>query len=113
MVNKHRRRKHSRLSGHQPQSSSSLQPSSKLEALRYYNGLPSAPVLVARTGTPWKVPDGPEAYLKIRDLRVVGNHPFKEVWEDNLALKLHTLLDSMRVKWTSTSVNYLKSDEAS
>jgi hypothetical protein len=36
--------------------------------------------------------------------RVAGNHALKEVWEDNLALKLHALLDSMKVKWTSTDV---------
>ena len=86
------------------QSSSPPLPSSK-EARFYYAGLPSSPVLVARTGTTrWKAPTGPEAYRKLKDLRVVGNHALKEVWEDNLALKLHALLDSMEVKWTSTDV---------
>jgi hypothetical protein len=42
--------------------------------------------------------------VKRKDLRAVGNHALKEVWEDNLALKLHALLDSMEVKWTSTDV---------
>ncbi|KAF8480479.1 hypothetical protein DFH94DRAFT_480227 [Russula ochroleuca] len=75
-----------------------------MEAKFYYAGLPSTPVLVARTGTAWKAPTGPEAYQRIRELRAVGNHALKEVWEGNLALKLHTLLDTMQVKWTSTDV---------
>ena len=81
-----------------------LPPPSELEAIFYY-GLPSGPVLVARTGaTLWKAPTGPEAYRVIRELRAVGNHALEEVWEDNLALKLHALLNSMEVKWTSTDV---------
>ncbi|KAK7447031.1 hypothetical protein VKT23_014244 [Stygiomarasmius scandens] len=81
-------------------------PPSQMEVKFYYAGLPSSPVLVARTGAPWKAPTGPEAYRVIRELRPVGNHALKlqEVWEDNLAFKLHTLLDSMKVKWTSTDV---------
>src|SRR6266581_1579343 len=81
-----------------------LSPPSKMEAKFYYAGLPSTPVLVARTGPPWEAPTGPEAYQMHKELRAAGNHALKEVWEDNLALKLHALLDSMRVKWTSTDV---------
>jgi hypothetical protein len=90
-----------------PQSSSfsSLTPPSEMEAKFYYAGLPSGPVLVARTGTtPWEAPTGPEAYRKIRELRAVGDHALTKVWEDNLALKVHALLDEMEVKWTSTDV---------
>ncbi|KAI6006447.1 hypothetical protein EDC04DRAFT_3123797 [Pisolithus marmoratus] len=80
-------------------------PPSEREAEFYYAGLPSAPRLVARTGTtPWEEPIGPEAYRKIRELRAVGNHAIKKVWEDNLALELHALLDQMKVKWISTDV---------
>jgi hypothetical protein len=80
-------------------------PLSEKEAKFYYAGLPSAPVLVARTSTTrWEAPTGPEAYSKVKELRAVGNHPLKETWEDNLALKLHALLESMKVKWTSTDV---------
>ncbi|KAK7447030.1 hypothetical protein VKT23_014243 [Stygiomarasmius scandens] len=81
-------------------------PPSEMEVKFYYAGLPSSPVLVARTDAPWKAPTGPEAYRVIRELRPVGNHALKlhEVWEDNLAFKLHALLDSMQVKWTSTDV---------
>ncbi|KAF8555076.1 hypothetical protein OG21DRAFT_956385 [Imleria badia] len=80
-------------------------PPSKKEAVFYYAGLPSRPLLVARTGTiPWKEPRGPEAYLKLKELCAIGNHPLKEAWEGKLALKLHSLLDSMKVKWSSTDV---------
>ncbi len=80
-------------------------PPSEVEAKIYYAGLPSSPLLVARTGTLWKEPTGPEAYSQLRELRPVGNHAaLKELWEDNLALKLHALLDSMEVQWTSTDV---------
>jgi hypothetical protein len=79
-------------------------PLSKKETQSYYAGLPSHPVLVARTSTPWEEPTGPEAYSRPKELRVVGNHALKEVWEDNLALKVHAFLDSIKVKWTSTDV---------
>ncbi|KAJ6580227.1 hypothetical protein B0H10DRAFT_2235420 [Mycena sp. CBHHK59/15] len=90
-----------------PQSSSLilLSPPSEMETKFYYAGLPSSPVLVARTGaTSWKAPTGPEAYRKIKELCAVGNHALKETWEGNLALKVHALLDSMKVMWTSTDV---------
>lgn len=71
----------------------------------YYYGLPSKPKLVARTGTtPWEAPTGPGAYYRVKELRPVGNHPLRDVWEDNLAFKLHALLDSKQVKWTSTDI---------
>ncbi|THU82253.1 hypothetical protein K435DRAFT_844458 [Dendrothele bispora CBS 962.96] len=75
------------------------------EATFYYAGLPSAPVLVARTSTaPWRAPINPEAYIRRKELRPVGNHAIVEVWEDNLAFKIHALLNSMNVMWTSTDV---------
>ncbi|KAH8111885.1 hypothetical protein DFH11DRAFT_1546184 [Phellopilus nigrolimitatus] len=79
-------------------------PPSQMEAEFYYAGLPSNPLLVARTGSAWEAPRGPEAYPVRKELRPVGNHPLADVWEDNLALKLHALLDSMDVEWTSTDV---------
>ncbi|EED79240.1 predicted protein [Postia placenta Mad-698-R] len=70
-----------------------------------YAGLPSPPVLVARTSTtPWEAFTGLEAYRNVKELRAVSNHALKEAWEDDLTLKLHALLDSMKVKWTSTDV---------
>ena len=90
-----------------------LSPPSEIEAISYYSGLPSTSFVVARTGTmiSWEKPAGLEAYRRYRDLRVVGNHVIKDVWEDNLAFKLHALLDSMDVKWTSTDVVRLGYDE--
>jgi hypothetical protein len=80
-------------------------PDSSLEAKRYYHGLHSKPVLVARTGTDtWEPPAGPEAYFPRKEIKTVGNHPLKGVWEDNLALRIHNILESKGVKWTSTDV---------
>lgn len=87
-------------------------PPSEREARSYYAGLPSSPVLVAPTGSiPWKKPTGRWAYDVIRELRPVGDHALKEVWEGNLALKLHDLLDSMGVQWTSTDVVHIGKEE--
>ena len=65
-----------------------------MESKFYYAGLPSAPILVARSSTtPWEAPTGPEAYNRRKELRVVGNHAIKDVWEGDLSLKVHTLLE--------------------
>ena len=82
-------------------------PLSDLEAKFYYAGLPSAPVLVARTSTtPWEAPTGPEAYPVPKELRPVTNHPLLKIWGDSLAFKLIALLDSdsMKVKFTSLDI---------
>ncbi|KAG9079472.1 hypothetical protein FRC06_007706, partial [Ceratobasidium sp. 370] len=80
-------------------------PPSQMEAMHYYAGLPSAPVLVARTSTtPWKVPTSPEAHQKLKELHPVGNHALREVWGNKLAPKIQDLLDSMKVKWTSLDI---------
>ncbi|KIK65003.1 hypothetical protein GYMLUDRAFT_381919 [Collybiopsis luxurians FD-317 M1] len=72
------------------------------EARHYYNGLPSAPVLVARTSiTPWEKPTGPEAF---KELRPIGDHPLQKVWENKVASEVHKYLKSRRVEWTSTDV---------
>jgi hypothetical protein len=34
----------------------------------------------------------------------VGDHKIKEPWEDDLAFKVHTILDEKKVEWTSTNV---------
>lgn len=81
---------------------SSLGIPSYSESRQYYAGLPSAPILVAYAGTtPWEAPNGSKG---LKCLRVVGDHPLKYIWEDDLALKVHKLLDAFRVKWTSTDV---------
>jgi len=76
-----------------------------MEARCYYYGLPSRPVLVARSGTtPWEPPTGPEAYLRPKELRTVFNHQLNQVWEDGLAHKVMAALESREVKWTSLDV---------
>jgi hypothetical protein len=88
-------------------SSRTLTKPSPLEAKNYYAGLPSAPILVARTSTtPWEVPTGPEAHTPCKELRILGNHVpgFAEAWEGGLAQKVQDLLESMDVKWTSLDV---------
>ncbi|KAH9017750.1 hypothetical protein EDB83DRAFT_2298802 [Lactarius deliciosus] len=89
-------------------------PASKLEAWSYYAGLPSRPRLIARTGTPWEEPTGPEAYSRLRELRAVGEHEISDVWEDDLALKVHAILHAKGVDWTSTDVvriRYIDDDD--
>ena len=82
-----------------------LSPPLDKEATFYYSGLPSSPVLVARTSRNlWKEPTGPEAYRVLKELRVVGEHMLNPLWEDELAPRLHNLLESMEVNWTSTDV---------
>ncbi|RXW21435.1 hypothetical protein EST38_g4430 [Candolleomyces aberdarensis] len=58
---------------------------------------------VARTGTEWKEPAGPDTYLDPKELRVVGTHPLKDIWDDSIK-ELHDLLGRMSVKWTSTDL---------
>ncbi|KAH9017756.1 hypothetical protein EDB83DRAFT_2437067 [Lactarius deliciosus] len=86
------------------QTTPSLPPVSDQEAKLYYTGLPSKPVLVARTGsTPWEAPTGPEAYLKMKQLRVVGIHEILNVWDD-LAPKVISILDAKGVNLISMDV---------
>ena len=77
---------------------------SDLQAKSYYAGLPSQPTLIARTGSPWEAPTGPEAYSRLRELSVVGYHEISDVWEDDLALRVHAILDEKGVDWSSTDV---------
>ena len=81
----------------------SLSPPSPLEAKFYYTGLPSTPILVARTSTtPWEPPTGSKADYEPKELRGIGNHPLMDAWDDHLAPKVFALLDleSMEVEWT-------------
>jgi len=80
-------------------------PISDIEAKHYYYGLYSKPVLVARSGNDaWEQPTGPEAYLRPKELRTVGNHNLKQVWEEGLAFQIHDILQRNGVQWTSTDV---------
>ncbi|TCD69501.1 hypothetical protein EIP91_007431 [Steccherinum ochraceum] len=86
-----------------------------LEARWYYYGLPSRPFLVARTDcivwekpanlvSPWDDPVDPEAYPMPKEIRSVSCHKIGDVWENKLAPKLHAVLNSNNVDWTSTDV---------
>ena len=70
----------------------------------YYSGLPSNPRLIARTGPPWEAPWGPKAYPRPKELRIPGDHKISEVWEDDLAFKVHEILDNNNVDWSSTEI---------
>lgn len=82
-----------------------LSPPSEIEAKLYYAGLPSAPRLVARTGTtPWKEPTGPEADRKLKELHPAGNHPIGDLWEEGLSFEVCAVLESMKVRWASIDI---------
>ena len=77
---------------------------SEYEALTYYAGLPSEPILVCRTGnTSWKRPTGFGAYGVLREAMPVFDHQIATVW-DNLGPKVPDYLDSVGVPWTSIDV---------
>jgi hypothetical protein len=77
---------------------------SELEAMQYYWGLHSNPWLIARTGRPWDPPSGSEAYPRAKELRSLWDHELFNIWEDNLALKVHNILDQNQVNWSSTEI---------
>ena len=77
---------------------------SESEAQLYYSGLPSNPRLIARTGSPWEAPSGPESSPRPKELRTPGDHEISEVWEDDLAFKVHGILDGNGVDWSSTDI---------
>ena len=71
----------------------------------YYVGLPSCPILVARSSVaPWEPPTGPEAYHERKELRPVGQHPISTIWAHDLAPEVHAYLADQKVQWTSTEL---------
>jgi hypothetical protein len=71
---------------------------SKAEALSYYAGLPSGPVLLYRTGKEqWSLPRGPEAYRRLKELCEVFTHPIANVWNDDLGWKVVEVMDAHAV----------------
>ena len=83
---------------------SPLPPVSELEAMQYYWGLPSKPQLIACTGRPWYPPWGLEAYPRTNEFHSLGKHKLFDIWEDNLALKVHNILNQSQVNWSSTEI---------
>ena len=85
---------------------------SELEATQYYWGLYSKPRLIARTGESWDPPSGPGAYpQRIKELRSLGKHELFDIWEDNLALKVHNILNQHQVNWSSTEIVRIAYDD--
>ncbi|KAJ3483745.1 hypothetical protein NLI96_g6108 [Meripilus lineatus] len=78
-----------------------------MESSHYYWGLPSVPFLLARSAinSYWEEPYGPEAYSRTKEFRPTPeNHAIRDVWEANLAFKVHAVLESHGVEWTSTDI---------
>ena len=74
---------------------------SDLEARFYYFGLPSKPVLVARTGSiPWEIPTNNWRCPQERQLWILGNHGISKIWHA-LGPGVRDILDKGRVEWTS------------
>ena len=89
---------------------SPLQPSplSKEEICFFFSGLPSRPLLIARTGAPWKpIPPGPWRYPYERELRPVGEHAIAApgVWENQVGPALLQVLDEEAVRWNTIDVH--------
>ncbi|KAH9033043.1 hypothetical protein EDB84DRAFT_1270390 [Lactarius hengduanensis] len=76
---------------------------SEYEAKTFYYGLPSNPVLVFQTGTPWKKPTGPEAYSVPKEVRPVFDDQIATVW-DEMGTQVFEYLDSVKVTWTTIDV---------
>ncbi|KAH9044292.1 hypothetical protein EDB85DRAFT_2284617 [Lactarius pseudohatsudake] len=76
---------------------------SEYEAKTFYYGLPSNPVLVFQTGTPWKKPTGPEAYSVPKEVRPVFDDQIATVW-DEMGTQVFEYLDSVEVTWTTIDV---------
>lgn len=74
-----------------------MSPISEEEAKYYYTGLPSCPLLIARTSTtPWD--------RQPKELGPASHHALHKAWEDGLARKAIDLLKSRDVEWTSIDI---------
>lgn len=52
---------------------------------------------MARTGTDiWKLLTGPEVHFPLKEPKTLSNHSLRGIWEDNPALQIYNILDSMR-----------------
>ncbi|KZT18106.1 hypothetical protein NEOLEDRAFT_1246600 [Neolentinus lepideus HHB14362 ss-1] len=74
------------------------------EAEMYYYGLLPQPRLVARTGintAMWEAPTGAEAYYRPKVLRIAGEHGIETSWEQEIAPKIHDILEVKHVDWSS------------
>ena len=53
---------------------------------------------------PTIIPEFSEAYPKAKELRSLGQHELFSVWEDDLALEVHKILDQKLVNWSGTEI---------
>ncbi|KAI0073524.1 hypothetical protein K474DRAFT_1666521 [Panus rudis PR-1116 ss-1] len=83
-------------------------PLTERQAKLYYAGLPSLPVLVARTSTtPFKLPSGVDDDENLKELcPTAGSHPIKEIWgtDTKFSRDLLAYLDEKKVQWTSIDI---------
>ncbi|KIX97483.1 uncharacterized protein Z520_06935 [Fonsecaea multimorphosa CBS 102226] len=73
------------------------------ETYGYYHGLPSCPLLVARSsGQPWRsqLPEYP--FPRTKTLGVVGKHPIRDAWDAKLQAEIIEALGTTR--WTSIDI---------
>lgn len=81
-------------------------PPSEQEKLRYYDGLPSRPRLVARTGRdPWTGPTGETDTSHLKWLVPIGQHPVAAIWAYGpLQTDIMKILDEGRIDWCAVDV---------
>ena len=46
----------------------------------------------------------PRGIPQLKELKIPGDHEILEVWEDNIAFKVHAILDENNVDWSSTEI---------
>ena len=80
------------------------------EATCYYCGLPSRPILVYQTGTPWKMPTGYMTYPVLKEARPVFNHAIVGAW-DELGPQVPEYLDFIDIMWTTIDLVRSSDDE--
>ena len=77
-------------------------PPSISEAKYYYYGIPSCPLLVARSSANvWVEPTGLESCHIPKESSPIGWHPLREIWETTVGPAIIGYLHSKRVNWTS------------
>ncbi|KAG5636344.1 hypothetical protein H0H81_008367 [Sphagnurus paluster] len=63
-------------------------------------GLPSNPRCIFKTGNPWRVRTGPQAWRILREARPVCDHPIRPRWLE-IGQLISEHLDSRDLEWTS------------
>ncbi|KAF9006651.1 hypothetical protein BDQ17DRAFT_1352143 [Cyathus striatus] len=80
-------------------------PLSPMEATLYYYGLPSHPVLVARTSTTvWEPPTGLDDYQRMKEIHGTCQYAFEPAWDNGLHEKLYEFLTSKGVNCSAINL---------